>query len=301
MKFWMYFWMYFCLFLSIVYSLLGGVIDPQVWMVAILFAMLAIMFWYLSKTPKGSKFILGYEKGIEKKSFILGSVGLAFGLMTIGMLMCEYNAFPEYIYIYPIVIVSFLILAVIIDYVKNPAWRKYRGELKIRNAEIRIEAEKQRIEEEERLKRLKKEYEDLQSQYIDDFDDYDFEDDDPEDDEFTIDMMEGHDFEYFCAELLKKNGFSNVSVTKASGDQGVDILAEKDGIKYAVQCKNYMSHLGNTPIQEVGTGKIYYNCHVGVVMTNSTFTQSAQELAKATGVLLWDRGVVLEMMKKVRI
>ncbi len=124
--------------------------------------------------------------------------------------------------------------------------------------------------------------------------------DDPQDfdtdDIAMIDCMDGHSFEYFCAEVLEKNGFKNVSVTKGSGDQGVDVLTEKGGIKYAIQCKNYSSALGNTPVQEVYAGKIFYNCHVGVVMTNSTFTQGAKELAQATGVLLWDRKVLQEMM-----
>jgi len=113
----------------------------------------------------------------------------------------------------------------------------------------------------------------------------------------SIDGMSGHDFEYYCANLLRKNGFSDVKVTKGSGDQGVDILAKKDGIKYAIQCKNYASHLGNTPVQEVNAGKIYYKCHVGVVMTNSTFTQGAKTLAEATGVLLWDGSVLTQMME----
>ena len=112
----------------------------------------------------------------------------------------------------------------------------------------------------------------------------------------NIDNMDGHKFEYFCADLLRKNGFSDVSVTPGSGDQGVDILAEKEGIKYAIQCKNYTSKLSNTPVQEVNAGKTFYRCHVGVVMTNSTFTPGAKELAKATGVLLWDRKVIEKMI-----
>lgn len=32
-----------------------------------------------------------------------------------------------------------------------------------------------------------------------------------------MDEMEGHDFEYYCAGILKKNGFENVEVTKGSG------------------------------------------------------------------------------------
>ncbi len=44
----------------------------------------------------------------------------------------------------------------------------------------------------------------------------------------AVDYMDGHDFEYWCADLLRHNGFSNVRVTQGSGDQGVDILAQKD-------------------------------------------------------------------------
>lgn len=105
----------------------------------------------------------------------------------------------------------------------------------------------------------------------------------------TIDLMEGHDFEYWCAGLLRKIGFSRVEVTPGSNDQGVDILAQKDGVKYAIQCKRYSHDLGNTPVQEVHAGKAMYNCHVGVVLTNQHFTTGAKQLAQATGVLLWDR------------
>ena len=106
-----------------------------------------------------------------------------------------------------------------------------------------------------------------------------------------IDFMEGHDFEYWCADLLRKIGFYNVEVTQGSGDQGVDILAVKDGIRYAIQCKCYSKDLGNTPVQEVSSGKMMpqYHCQVGAVMTNRYFTKGAQELAAATGTLLWDR------------
>ena len=52
----------------------------------------------------------------------------------------------------------------------------------------------------------------------------------------NIDMMDGHDFEYVCADILRAKGFQNVTVTRGSGDQGVDVIAEQSGIKYAVQC-----------------------------------------------------------------
>ncbi len=111
----------------------------------------------------------------------------------------------------------------------------------------------------------------------------------------SIDNMDGHEFEHWCASLLSQNGFKNVRVTPGSGDQGVDVLAEKDGIRYAIQCKCYSSSLGNKPIQEVYAGKAVYNCHVGVVMTNSSFTPGAVEAAKQTNTLLWDRNKLRQM------
>ena len=116
-----------------------------------------------------------------------------------------------------------------------------------------------------------------------------------------IDFMAGHDFEYWCADLLRKNEFKNVEVTKGSGDQGVDVLAEKGGIKYAIQCKCYSSDLGNTPIQEVEAGRIFYGCHVGVVMTNRYFTKGAKELAEKTNTLLWDRDFLFSLSKNVAL
>lgn len=116
----------------------------------------------------------------------------------------------------------------------------------------------------------------------------------------AVDKMDGHQFENCCAELLRKLGYYKVEVTKGSGDQGVDIVAVRNGISYAIQCKRYSSTLGNTPVQEVHAGKEIYKCHVGVVLTNQYFTLGAKELAKAMGVLLWDRGELQRMIAQAK-
>jgi len=116
-----------------------------------------------------------------------------------------------------------------------------------------------------------------------------------------VDGLEGIAFEEYVGDMLENIGYSNVSITKASNDYGVDVLAEKDNIKYAIQCKNYSSPLGNTCVQEVYSGKNYYNCHVAVVITNTTFTKNAEELAQKDGVLLWDRNILIEMIRKYAI
>ncbi len=104
----------------------------------------------------------------------------------------------------------------------------------------------------------------------------------------TYDSLSGEDFEKACAELLSQNGFGNIQLTPESGDYGGDILAEKDQIKYVIQCKRYSSSIGISAVQEVIASRSIYKCHVGVVMTNSHFTNAAIRLANENNILLWD-------------
>jgi len=113
-----------------------------------------------------------------------------------------------------------------------------------------------------------------------------------------FDTLEGHEFEYYCAELLSKKGFVDVEVTKGSGDYGADILAEKDGVTYAIQCKCYTAPIGVKAIQEAYAGRDYYDRMVGAVLTNQYFTTPAVEAAKKLKILLWDRGYLESMLEE---
>ena len=113
-----------------------------------------------------------------------------------------------------------------------------------------------------------------------------------------MDDMEGHDFEYFCADLMKRRGFLDVEVTRGSGDYGADILAEKDGVTYAVQCKCYHGPIGVKAVQEAHAGRDYYDRMVGAVLTNQYFTAPAVEAAAKLKILLWDRGYLEQMMEE---
>lgn len=113
-----------------------------------------------------------------------------------------------------------------------------------------------------------------------------------------LDEMEGHDFEFFCANLLERRGFIEVEVTKGSGDYGIDILAEKDGVTYAIQCKCYSAPVGVKAVQEAYAGRDYYDKMVGAVLTNQYFTAPAVDAAKKLKILLWDRGYLERMMEE---
>ena len=113
-----------------------------------------------------------------------------------------------------------------------------------------------------------------------------------------LDSMSGSEFEYACAKILKRNGFKKVAVTQGSGDFGVDILAYKNGVKYAVQCKRYSRKLNNSAIQEVIGGLAFYDCEKGAVMTNQYFTEPAKALAEVNDIELWDRDILAKWILK---
>lgn len=114
-----------------------------------------------------------------------------------------------------------------------------------------------------------------------------------------IDKMDGKEFERFMSAILVKNGFSNVSITKASGDHGADILGEQNGVKYAFQCKRFESKVSSKPIGEVLRGINYYKCDKGIVITNNYFTKQAINEAAVNNVELWDRDKIISLYQKV--
>lgn len=101
-------------------------------------------------------------------------------------------------------------------------------------------------------------------------------------------ITNGHDYEYHVARFLRRRGYYNVTVTQASGDFGVDVIAHKGRKKYAVQCKYYSAPVGVAAVQEAVAGKAHYKCNAAMVVTNSTFTPAAETLAAENGVLLLD-------------
>lgn len=113
-----------------------------------------------------------------------------------------------------------------------------------------------------------------------------------------MDELEGHEFEFFCADLLKAQGFIDVEVTRGSGDFGVDILAEKEGVTYAVQCKRYNGPVGVDAVLRTYAGRDYYDRMVGVVMTNQHFTAPAVAAAEKLRILLWDRDYVDSILEE---
>lgn len=99
------------------------------------------------------------------------------------------------------------------------------------------------------------------------------------------DDMDPIEYEHMCADILSENGW-DARITSASGDQGVDVYAEKDGGAVVLQCKMYSSPVGNKAVQEAHAGKGFMGAAIAAVVTNSSYTESARQLAASLDVLL---------------
>jgi len=95
----------------------------------------------------------------------------------------------------------------------------------------------------------------------------------------------GIEYETYCAQALRRAGW-NARLTIATGDQGTDIVAERDGKRVVVQCKFYTKPVGNKAVQEVAAARLHERADQAVVVSNADYTKSARQLARTTGVLL---------------
>ncbi|MBE5806693.1 MAG: restriction endonuclease [Clostridiales bacterium] len=115
--------------------------------------------------------------------------------------------------------------------------------------------------------------------------------------DFIDKSLSGFDFEKLSKTLLECNNFVDVVVTKASADYGADLIAYKDKIKYAIQCKKYSSKVGVKAVQEVMASREIYKCHVGAILTNNYFTPNAIKLAEENKIILWDKNELIKMLE----
>lgn len=110
-----------------------------------------------------------------------------------------------------------------------------------------------------------------------------------------IDSMEGVEFEKYIQKVFEAKGYKT-TLTSASNDFGVDLIAVKEGEKYAIQLKRYDKPVGRSAISDVGSGKDYYDCDSSMVITNSYFTKSAKEIALKLNCELIDRDKLSSMI-----
>ena len=99
--------------------------------------------------------------------------------------------------------------------------------------------------------------------------------------------MDPYAFERLAQRVLRECGFTDVIVTKSSGDGGIDGYGKLkiNGIisfNIAFQCKRYQGVVGSPEIRDF-RGSLTKNIEKGVFITTGTFSKAAQEEAENPG------------------
>lgn len=107
-------------------------------------------------------------------------------------------------------------------------------------------------------------------------------------------QMEGLQFEHELARVLREANYL-ARVTRGSGDDGVDIWAEKDGETIAIQCKRYGGAVGPDVVRELYGVILHLEADRGIVATTGYFTNGAIDFAEGKPIELWTLEQILAL------
>lgn len=112
----------------------------------------------------------------------------------------------------------------------------------------------------------------------------------------AIDQMSGADFEQLIASKFSSLGFA-VESTPVTGDYGADlIVTTPNASRISIQCKRFKSKVNLKAVQEVVASLSHYQCDYGIVITNSSFLNSAKKLAENNDIELWDQNQLIDFL-----
>lgn len=114
-----------------------------------------------------------------------------------------------------------------------------------------------------------------------------------------IDSLSGVEFERYIKTVMESQGYQ-IELTKASGDQGVDLIGRMPGRIVAIQCKRQGRPLSRRAVSDAVAGMAYYGCSEAMVITNCYFTRGAIELAEANRCTLVDRDQLTSWIDEFR-
>lgn len=120
----------------------------------------------------------------------------------------------------------------------------------------------------------------------------------------SFDNMTGKEFEILIAKLLEQMGL-NVSITKTTGDGGIDIIAISNKPlyegKYVIQCKRWSNPVGEPVLRDLYGVVMSERANKGIIITNSTFTSGAIKFAAEKQLELIDGQKLKTLLDKYAV
>jgi restriction system protein len=95
-------------------------------------------------------------------------------------------------------------------------------------------------------------------------------------------------FEEWCADRLREQSY-RVSVVGGQGDHGIDLIAERDGERTAVQCKRWFGvrSIGEPQIRDLYGAMQHEGASSGIVLTTGRYSDAAVKWAQGKPIKLW--------------
>jgi len=120
--------------------------------------------------------------------------------------------------------------------------------------------------------------------------------------------MDPYRFEQLVGQLLAAMDYTDVTVTKQSGDKGVDVVATArfgiTTVREVVQVKRVAGSLGRPVVDQLRGGLHYFQAIKGTVITLGTFSSGAKDAAVAPNVApitLIDGETLLDLLIEHRV
>lgn len=111
----------------------------------------------------------------------------------------------------------------------------------------------------------------------------------------VVDDMTGKVFDDYILAHFEHLGYLGHLASRGE-DHGADLILKKAGQRVVVLAKRWKNSLGADAIERIIGAVKYYDADKGIVVTNSTFTESARELADPNGIELWSRSKLIELI-----
>lgn len=107
-------------------------------------------------------------------------------------------------------------------------------------------------------------------------------------------------FEEYIADLLEGLGYQRVNIRGGSGDQGVDILAEKAGERVAIQCKRYKGMVGPHEVRDLMGAMGSADAQRGLLITTGVFSIQAERMLGEAQIEMIDGNKLIEVIAEAR-
>jgi hypothetical protein len=108
--------------------------------------------------------------------------------------------------------------------------------------------------------------------------------------------LDGYAFENATAEVLRKHRFT-ATVTRGSGDGGVDIEVTRNGLQGVVQCKAHVASAGPSVVRDLYGVIHHLRADFGIIVSRGGFTQGAVNFARNKAILFLDTDDLIAMQE----